>query len=177
MYDVWMIQDLQPEDDSSHDMTPDTVHRLLLVLAVTLGPGREILLVARRQPVAGGAVARGAADRLRSAGPRRCQQPGATAHSRGAAAAYYLKVGHARPRPRPLPASGPAGGLQVPAGRCPKWGNVESWSWERERALHHPRQLRDKLVLTYKLVPSHKHYCGPATPLSKSTQQQQGGHQ
>ena len=43
-----MIQDLQPEDDSSHDMTPDTVHRLLLVLvlAVTLGPGREILLVA-----------------------------------------------------------------------------------------------------------------------------------
>ena len=44
-----MIQDLQPEDDSSHDMTSDTVHRLLvlvLVLAVTLGPGREILLVA-----------------------------------------------------------------------------------------------------------------------------------
>ena len=47
VYDVWVIQDLQPEDDSSHDMTPDTVHRLLvLVLAVTLGPGREILLVA-----------------------------------------------------------------------------------------------------------------------------------
>ena len=46
MYDVCLIQDLQPEDDSSHDMTPDTVHRLLLVLAVTLGPGREILLVA-----------------------------------------------------------------------------------------------------------------------------------
>ena len=46
LYDVWVIQDLQPEDDSSHDMTPDTVHRLLLVLAVTLGPGREILLVA-----------------------------------------------------------------------------------------------------------------------------------
>ena len=107
MYDVWMIQDLQPEDDSSHDMTPDTVHRLLvLVLAVTLGPGREILLVARRQPVAGGAVARGAADRLRSAGPRRCQQPGATAHSRGAAAAYYLKVGHARPRPGHCPLVG-----------------------------------------------------------------------
>ena len=64
VYDVWMIQASQSEDDSSHDMTPDTVHRLLLVLAVTLGPGREILLVARRQLVAGGGVARGAADRL-----------------------------------------------------------------------------------------------------------------
>ena len=174
MYDVWMIQDLQPEDDSSHDMTPDTVHCSAAGAGCHTRTGKRNPLGCRRQPVAGGAVARGAADRLRSAGPRRCQQPGATAHSRGAAAAYYLKVGHARPRP--LPASGPAGGLQVPAGRCPKWGNVESWRWERERALHHPRQLRDKLVLTYKLVPSHKNYCGPATPLSKSTQQQQGGH-
>ena len=133
MYGVWMIQDLQPEDDSSHDMTPDTVHCSAAGAGCHTRTGKRNPLGCRRQPVAGGAVARGAADRLRSAGPRRCQQPGATAHSRGAAAAYYLKVGHARPRP--LPASGPAGGLQVPAGRCPKWGNVESWRWEREREL------------------------------------------
>ena len=102
MYDVWMIQDLQPEDDSSHDMTPDTVHCSAAGAGCHTRTGKRNPLGCRRQPVAGGAVARGGADRLRSAGPRRCQQPATWRYSpqpRGGRGLLF------KSRPRSAPAT------------------------------------------------------------------------